>query len=206
MEKVNGIILSAGLSSRMLRPKALLPYGRSTFVENLYNTFRPRVDRLVIVVSPELYIRMQQKRINLPEAEFVFNQRPLLGRFYSIYCGVEHLGVCNVFVHNIDTPGISGTTLEVMKASLKPGSYVVPVYKGKSGHPVLLSQEISEDIISRTDYDINFRDVLKKFRRIEVEVDDEYILLNINTPSDLRQLYNRIYNPLIDNNKNRIKI
>ncbi len=206
MEKVNGIILSAGLSSRMLRPKALLPYGRSTFIENLYNTFIQQVDRLVIVVSPQLYLRMQHKNIELPKAEFVFNQRPLLGRFYSIYCGVSHLGVSDVFIHNVDTPGVSVSTLEKMKATLRPGAYVVPVYKGKAGHPVLLSREISEDIISRTDYEVNFRDILKKFRRIEVDVDDEYILLNVNTPSDLRQLYSRIYNPLIDSGKNPVKI
>ncbi len=54
---------------------------------------------------------------------------------------------------------------------------------GKGGHPVLLGSGVV-DIIRALDEGVDFRDVLKRFPRIEVPWPGEGILWNINTPGD----------------------
>ncbi len=191
--KVNTIILSAGLSSRMAQPKALLTFGRTTFIENIYSEFAPESHRVVVVVSPKLYITMREKDIKL-DADFVFNHRPQYGRFYSVYLGVRELGPSSIFIQNVDIPGVSSSTLRVMKEALEPRAYVVPIYKGRRGHPVLISKEIADEIL-RIDRDyerVNLRSFLNQFTEKQVNVDDEFVTLNVNTPSDLDVLYNRV--------------
>ena len=49
---ITGIILSAGLSTRMSFPKPLLIYKNKTFLENIANTFlASNIDELFIVVG-----------------------------------------------------------------------------------------------------------------------------------------------------------
>ena len=191
--KVNTIILSAGLSSRMAYPKAFLSFRNTTFIENIYSSFFPVSDKLIIVVSPQLYTKFRLEKI-LSDAEYVINQNIFNGRFYSIYIGIKQVGISNVFIHNVDVPGISKKTLEIMINALRPNAYVVPVYKGKSGHPILISRKISNDILAiKNDFkDYNLREFLKDYERIEVEVEDEFVVININTPSDLTLLYTKL--------------
>lgn len=194
-QDVSAIILSAGLSSRMAQPKALLSFGHTTFIENIYKEFSIVSQMIITVVSPQLYYKLKEKDI-LTDAEYVFNQRPALGRFYSVFLGVKKLGPVNTFVQNIDTPGVSHETLALMIEAIAPGAYVVPVYQGRRGHPVLLSKEITHEILNiQKDYElVNLKRFLSQFKSVEVEVDDEFITLNINTPSDLELLHKKIYN------------
>ncbi len=198
-EPVNTIILSAGLSSRMAQPKALLRFGSTTFLENIYSEFSKVSDRVVVVVSPHLYYKLKEKQI-LQDAEFVFNQRLIYGRFYSVYLGVKKLGPGNTFIQNVDTPGVRHATLSQMIKVLESEAYVVPVYKGQSGHPVLISSEISRQILEVKDnYEaMNLKNFLEQFKRIELEVDDEFVVLNVNTPSDLDLLHSKLSSLRID--------
>ena len=60
-------------------------------------------------------------------------------------------------------------------------------FNGKSGHPVMISKNISLRIneIKVTNY--NLRNILKEFPKTEVEVNDEGILANINTKEDFEK-------------------
>ncbi len=191
---VNTVILSAGLSARMAHPKALLSFGTKTFIENIISVFSTVSEKVVVVVTPKLYFILRDKGIS-DHAEFVFNNRLHYGRFYSVYLGIKSVGVSNVFIQNVDVPGVKAQTLELMKRYVKPDSYVVPVYKGKRGHPVLLGERITQEILSvRSGYErLNLRVFLNQFDGVEVEVDDEFVILNVNTPADLEILYQKIY-------------
>ena len=51
-QPVTGILLMAGLSSRLGFPKALLPYGRKVLVERvLEQTLASRLDRVILVLG-----------------------------------------------------------------------------------------------------------------------------------------------------------
>ncbi|MCD4695431.1 MAG: hypothetical protein K8S16_04240 [Bacteroidales bacterium] len=53
--------------------------------------------------------------------------------------------------------------------------------KGDFAAPVLLSEKVITDIIAEKEHDLNFRDFLKDYSKQKVEVDDETVLVNINT-------------------------
>ena len=65
-------------------------------------------------------------------------------------------------------------------------SYVIPVHAGMGGHPVLLGKNIVRKLIIQ-DTVFDFREVLKKFNRIEILWEFPGILLNINSPDDYRK-------------------
>ncbi|MCD4695433.1 MAG: hypothetical protein K8S16_04250, partial [Bacteroidales bacterium] len=85
------------------------------------------------------------------------------------------------FIHNVDNPFVNHCVLQLLFDQLGKGDFAVPVYKGKGGHPVLLSEKIITAIIAEKEHDLNLRDFLKDYSRQEVEVDDETVLVNINT-------------------------
>ncbi|MBK9400171.1 MAG: hypothetical protein IPN36_04720 [Bacteroidetes bacterium] len=68
----------------------------------------------------------------------------------------------------------------MMNANRK-GKYIVPVYHGKNGHPVLLSFEMASLLFNEKDMNANMQLLLPKSSRIAVETDDKQILANINT-------------------------
>jgi molybdenum cofactor cytidylyltransferase len=106
------------------------------------------------------------------------------GRSWSIKLGINRVpGGSGCFIQNIDNPFADKALLATMHSTLKADGYVVPVFSGKRGHPVLLGSRVVDSIRSREE-EFDFRDVLKRFTRIEVPFEGEGILWNINTPGE----------------------
>ena len=121
-----------------------------------------------------------KKKINL-----VINNKPENGRFPSIKLGLNSLSKNeNCFIHNIDNPGIGKNLLNSMTGILKPKSFVVPVFKGKGGHPILLSKEICSFLQKQSAEDLNLKQLLSGFEKTELPTTNENVLLNINTRED----------------------
>ena len=74
------------------------------------------------------------------------------------------------------------------KRSIKNYDFAVPIFNNRGGHPVLLNKKPVEDIVSAQNTNQNFKIFLKKYRRINVPVNDENILVNINTQDDYRSI------------------
>ncbi len=89
----------------------------------------------------------------------------------------------------MDNPFINHYVLQLLFDQLGKGDFAVPVYKGKGGHPVLLSEKVITDIIAEKKHDLNFRDFLKDYSKQKVEVDDETVLVNINTVEEYRNYF-----------------
>jgi CTP:molybdopterin cytidylyltransferase MocA len=58
---------------------------------------------------------------------------------------------------------------------------VVPVYKGKGGHPILLSEKIMTMLIQPSNAYGDLRQVLNAFNSKRVEVEFSEVVLNLNT-------------------------
>jgi CTP:molybdopterin cytidylyltransferase MocA len=71
---------------------------------------------------------------------------------------------------------------------------VVPVFSGKGGHPILLSEKIIDAIIKHKDIQVKLNEFLKDFIKIEVNTNTPSILYNINNP----EIYKTIF-PLTEN-------
>jgi len=192
---VVGIVLAAGASSRMGRPKALLPIGDSLFVTRACTTLlEAGVDDLVVVAGPEHEaIAGALAAAGLP-ARVVENRRRDEGQLSSVLAGLavaDRPGVEAVLVHLVDVPLVrAGTVRAVMDAFSSTHAPVVrPVAGGRRGHPVLFARHVFDDL-RRADPAVGAKAVVRVHAAevCDVEVDDEGACRDVDTPEDYARL------------------
>jgi len=181
----SAIIPAAGVSGRMGRDKALLPNGAGlTFAGHLVNRFNDYgCDPVILVVNAQHDPSLFQTE-NLVT---VVNHHIEKGRSRSIHLGLQKVPEGHVcFIQNVDNPFLENVLLNMLMESLPPDGYVVPVYRSKGGHPILLGMQVVDFLRSQKDL-TDFRRELDRFVGVEVPFPDERILLNINTPGDYQE-------------------
>ncbi|MEI6456978.1 MAG: NTP transferase domain-containing protein [bacterium] len=179
------ILLAAGNSVRMGRPKAMLTWPDGvTFAERLTEVCRDsHIDPVILVVNREVMKVLP----DLSGVEIVINDHIDRGRFYSLLLGLEKVSSGSpVFIHNIDNPYLDAGLLKRMALQVNPGGYVVPVHNRRRGHPVLFGGGMTDEIRGM-DYRTDMREVIKNFAGKEIVCDQSGIHWNINTPEDYRQ-------------------
>ena len=186
------IILAAGHSSRMGKQKFSLKLadGR-TFLEHIVDQYFSFGCRTIILVLNEEGRRQFETISFKGKANIicVTNKYPERERYYSIKLGLSLIkNGSHVFVHNADNPFASHSILEELSIHQSEADYIKPVYKGKGGHPILISPLIVKDIIRNKNYNFRFNDFLKKYSLTEISTDDDKILTNINTILDYSKL------------------
>lgn len=180
------IVLAGGFSSRMLKPKFLLDFKQKTFIEAIVEQYIKYNSKELIIVINSSYAHLLYS-LQMPEdkVQIVVNKYPEKERFYSIQCGIKALKEKEyVFLHNVDNPFVNPLTIDALIRSVKNYDFAVPTFNNRGGHPVLLNKKAVEGIVSAQNIHQNFKLFLKKYRRINVPVNDKNILVNINTPSD----------------------
>ena len=185
------IILASGLSERMGTPKALLKWNDSTtFLEKIISEYtKIGCNQIICMVNP--FTEPLCKALNLPKhAKLVINTNPEQGRFSSIRIAAKEVKNSNFcFIQNIDNPFVSSEIIDRIWENRDLNSWCSPIYKGKGGHPVLLSQGIIQQIHNSNKQDITLHDILKPFQRVNIEVDTDTILRNINTPEEYSKYF-----------------
>ena len=185
----SAIILAAGISKRMGKPKLMLQLdNNTTFLENIANKYKEfGCSKIIIVLNNEGIDLVKHLNIKLAsQTILVLNNHLELGRFYSIYLGAEQVSSDYVFIQNIDNPHAQFEVLSQLYKNKVSNGYVIPVRKGRGGHPVLISRKIINNILDENKFDHNFKKYLKQFSKNEVEIIEDSILLNINTPTDYK--------------------
>jgi molybdenum cofactor cytidylyltransferase len=186
------VILSAGASTRMGRPKALLPYREGTFLEHLIQATRhPRIGitRVVLGAGAD-NIKAVAK---LDDSIVVLNREWELGQLSSIWAGVrslEGIETDGIVLCPVDHPLVSARLVSelVDRFYEEKKAIVLPTYKGKRGHPVIFSSDLFGELLAapaetgaRTVVWAHAADVL------EVPTDEEGVILNLNDPDMLKR-------------------
>jgi nicotine blue oxidoreductase len=185
------IILSAGASSRMGRPKALLPYRESTFLEHLFEVaHHPRIGwtRVVLGAGADEI----RKNANLDPSVVVLNPDWEQGQLSSIWAGLRSLeGVETegIVVCPVDHPLVSASLVaELVEQFYRSRKAIVlPTYKGRRGHPAIFSSALYGALLAAP-VDKGARSVVWAHAAdvLEVPTNEEGIVLNINDPDMLR--------------------
>lgn len=192
------IILSAGKSERMTSDKAFLLFDQKrniTFVEQIIKVYkRFGCEEIICVFNPENVQIANKFKL---DAKIVVNENYESGRFSSIQKACENINPQNYyFIHNIDNPFVNINILKRIFKARKSTSFVSPRYKDTGGHPILLSPEIIAEIQTQISLNLNFRDFLQHFLRINVLIDESKILININNKDQYNQFFkNKIFKP-----------
>ncbi len=189
---ISAIILAAGYSSRMGVSKALLRYdNKNSFVKKalqVYTDFGCK--EVVIVVNSELSNEPSITSLLSKNIKLVTNPYPDKGRFFSLKCGCKNLDFENdIFVHNVDNPFVEKNLLNELLANQGEYDYLYPSYKGKGGHPILLSQKVVMAITGENNFNQNLKLFLKNFPNSRIEVDNPNVTANINTKEDYNNYF-----------------
>ncbi|MCC6721976.1 MAG: NTP transferase domain-containing protein [Bacteroidia bacterium] len=182
------VILSGGNSERMNFPKCFLPFENKTLIEYIVDTYSNASIKNIIVVLNSNFINIQFADIIekvKKKAVIVVNNKPELGRMFSIKAGLKKIKKNDFcFIQNIDNPAISVELIDKITGAAKADSYISPVYKGKSGHPVLLSKSIINKILLNSKNNMTLKDILHSFNKIEVDSGSLNVIENVNSPED----------------------
>jgi molybdenum cofactor cytidylyltransferase len=187
------VILSAGASSRMGRPKALLPYREGTFLEHLLEVTRhPRIglQRVVLGAGAEV-IRSFAK---LDPALVVLNPDWERGQLSSIWAGIRSLAGAEtdgIVLCPVDHPLVSARLVAdlVEKFYAENRAIIVPTYDGRRGHPAIFSSALYEELLAAPE-DRGARAVVWAHTAdiLDVPTDEEGVVLNINDPQMLHHI------------------
>jgi molybdenum cofactor cytidylyltransferase len=187
------VVLSAGESSRMGQPKALLPIDGETFLERIVSALRrTQVGKIIVVVGHNAE-EMKRKIGHLP-VEILVNHQYKLGQLSSLQVVIRHLlsdqSCDGMLVHLVDHPYIdSGLVSRMIEGFHASGKLiVVPCYQGKRGHPVILSRKLFNELLNAP-IDQGAKAVVNAHSvdTLEMDADDEGITIDIDTPDEYRQ-------------------
>lgn len=185
------VILAAGESRRMGRPKLLLPFGQETIIQTVIrNVVASSVDRTLVVLGAQR--RDIEEKIRGFAVKKVFNRKYPKGMFSSVLCGLGSLprSARAAVLVLADQPGIPAGVIDSLVASFRRDKkgLVVPVYRKRRGHPLLLDLKYRREV-EMLPPDIGLRGLLRMHPEdiLEVRVSCPEILRDIDSPGDYRK-------------------
>lgn len=191
---VPGAILAAGLSTRMGRSKALLPFGRShpvTFLQQITESLQQAgIEDILVIGRPEDQALMRSVERLSARTQFVSNPHYALGQLTSVVAAihaVDHPGVQGLLVLPVDMPLVRVPTIEaLLEAYARSRSSIVrPARRGRHGHPVIFDRS-SFEALRRADPATGAKSVVHDPARavLNVEVEDDGVLTDIDSVDD----------------------
>lgn len=177
-----GIILAAGESRRMGRPKAFLPFRRGTFLSTLAETFSTICDPVLAVFGFDAENSARRAPLGVTP---VINRDYREGMLTSLQAGLGALDLKTterVLFTLVDHPAISLVTIAALLRASAP--VVIPRFNGKRGHPVLIQNEIAAEYLLEPATS-KVRDTLDRCpeRILYVDVDDPGIRDDVDDPA-----------------------
>jgi molybdenum cofactor cytidylyltransferase len=187
------VVLSAGESSRMGRPKALLPIDGQTFIERIVAALKQTKVGKIIVILGHNARELQSKISHLP-VEILINTDYKLGQLSSLQLAVRNLQPdldCDgMLVHLVDHPYLAPALVEEMIRRFYETKkrIIVPKFHGKRGHPVIFSNALFDEILSAP-MEEGAKAVVNAHRAetLEIETEEEGIAVDIDTPELYQQ-------------------
>lgn len=190
--KISGIILAAGLSSRMGEPKQLLPFGESTIIETVIdNLLGSKLDEVIVVIGHEA--EKIQAHIQHKPVKIVFNPDYKEGMLTSAQRGVESISAsADAFAMTlVDLPLITPDLVDmVIDEYLQADDGIaVPSYNYRRGHPVIFDRRYADDILGLDEDSGGVRSLFKKYAGDihYVTVDTDRVLTDIDYRKDYEE-------------------
>ena len=155
--KISGLIISAGLSSRMKGFKPLAGYKGNTFIGNITNKLEPVCEYIIVVTG---YNADKLKSAILKEfssitsrLNFVQNELYRKGMFTSLQRGLQEAKDCDwVVYHFVDQPGLPEQFYSKFISQIdEKHNWVQPTVNEIKGHPILLQRKLFDLIISSSE-------------------------------------------------------
>ncbi len=144
---VTGLVLAAGGSSRLGRPKQLLPYGAGTLLDHVLETARGcEFDQLLCVVGGGA--DDVRSAVDFSGVEVVENPEFGEGCSSSIAAALDAVDArSDVLVLMLgDQPGVDGSTIATLAESLGDAGVAACAYTDGRGHPLAFARRVFPEL------------------------------------------------------------
>ena len=185
---VVAILLAAGESSRMGRPKSLLEWKGLTLIEYQVRELRAAgVDEVIAVLgSGAEAVRPAAERGG---ARVALNPAYREGRAGSIRVGALAVDAAAeaIVLLNVDQPRDRSISAAILSVHLRAGNVItVPAFHGRRGHPVVLTGGLLDELRAVREESEGLRALIRfhAAQRVELPMDDPTVLLDLNLPAE----------------------
>ncbi len=183
---ISAILLAAGESKRMGEPKLLLKWGQWTIIEKSVDTLlASKIDELIVVIGYKartIVSRLEARRLRV-----VINRQYRMGMSTSIRRGLEQVNSKSeaILIALADLPFLETDLIDHLIDVYRrnPHGIVLPAYKGKRGHPVILNRFRYEKEMENLRGDAGCRPILNRHPEdiLEVDVESEGVIADIDS-------------------------
>ncbi|MDP6560481.1 MAG: nucleotidyltransferase family protein [Candidatus Binatia bacterium] len=189
------IVLSAGESSRMGSPKALLPLEGQSFIERIVTGFKAsKVGKIIVVLGHNADV-FREKVEHLP-VTIVVNRDYAKGQLSSLTTAIRSLQVEGkynliegVLVHLVDHPFLDPALVDEMIDQFYESKKLIvrPCFGARGGHPVLFSSRLFPELLAAP-LDQGAKAVVYAHREemLEIPTEDEGVVIDIDTQDEYR--------------------
>jgi molybdenum cofactor cytidylyltransferase len=185
-------ILGAGVSSRMGRPKLLLPWGKTSIIGHLVGQWQALgAAQIAVVCRPDdRELGAELNRLEFPPHNRIENPQPERGMFSSILCAAKWAGWQDGLTAWVivlgDQPHLRPDTLRALPAFHRDHADAIcqPVYGGHARHPVLLPRRAFDEL--KDSQAKTLKEFLKQTscQVVERSIEDTGLALDLDRPED----------------------
>ncbi|MBW2364015.1 MAG: nucleotidyltransferase family protein [Deltaproteobacteria bacterium] len=189
----------------MGRPKQhLLLKGKTVLQHSIEACVKAGLEDVIVVAGE---VGKKELRLdNFLQAKFVFNKMPKSEMADSVRIGLQaiHNSSSGVLICLVDHPLVKVETFRLLTKYHEEESdkILIPVYNGIRGHPTLFPKTIVGEMfnpLANTDFNNDrrmpiLRDLIAKNKKrvCLLEVDDEGVIIDMNTKQDYKRIIEKI--------------
>ena len=185
MAGIVAVLMAAGESTRMGRPKPLLPWDGRTLVEYQVRSLASAGASQVVVVLGHAALDVVTHVRGSDALRILINPHYREGKTTSIKLGLREVGrdAAGVLLLAVDQP----RPVELLRHLLhehEAGALITqPVYQGGGGHPVLFHRSLLPELLEISEEKQGIREVMDRHRAQvhQVAVDSPVVRLDVNT-------------------------
>jgi molybdenum cofactor cytidylyltransferase len=192
----NGVaILGAGASSRMGRPKLLLPWNDTTVIGQIIRQWRELgAAQIAVVHRPnDAALFAELGRLNFPASDRIENSHPERGMFSSVICAANWAGwqkkISTWAIALGDQPHLQTAALRSLLefAGRNAAAVCQPEFGGHGRHPVILPHVVFDEL--KSSHAGSLKEFLKSAscRTATFAVNDPGLALDLDTPEDYQR-------------------
>ncbi len=149
--KISGILITAGLSNRMGKLKALLEYDQSTFIVNILTKMLKACDEVIVVLGHEAekIQAVVNKNLKNSKIKFIHNPDYTKGMLTSLQAGIKAIKNADwVLYHFVDQPGLPEVFYKQFADETDENfDWIQPQYDSRNGHPILINKNLFNEIL-----------------------------------------------------------
>jgi molybdenum cofactor cytidylyltransferase len=185
---IGAVVLAAGLSQRMGRPKMILPWGDTTVIGRVVSVLLTEVDEVVVVTGGaknEVEVALEKLPVRTVFNPDFANGEMLLSLKVGLASFPDDIEATLIALG--DQPQIEESVVQQVISGYKQtkSSVVVPSYQMRRGHPWLLAHPLWDTV-----FDLQPPNTLRDFLRNHaaqinyIEVENPSIIQDLDTPDD----------------------